>query len=207
MNVLTQATHTGQLIVLCGPSGVGKSTIATRLEKEYGVEYIISATTRPKLKDDEQGTKYEHISRDAFFHRLDVDEFLEYAQVYDNYYGTPKQHALQKLAAGKDVLLEIDVQGALQVRYQYPDALMIFILPPDEPTLLKRLEARDRDSAEEITKLRSEGWPTIPSTIELECRTNPFLRADLPELQAAIGMAGAEPVAVFAELRRRKDSF
>jgi hydroxyacylglutathione hydrolase len=61
--------------------------------------------------------------------------------------------------------------------------------------------------AEEITKLRSEGWPTIPSTIELECRTNPFLRADLPELQAAIGMAGAEPVAVFAELRRRKDSF
>ncbi len=144
--------HPGQLIVLCGPSGVGKSTIATRLERQYGVEYIVSATTRPRLEGDDKGKKYDHISREEFFHRLDTDAFLEYAQVYGNYYGTPKQDALEKLAAGRDVLLEIDVQGALQVRYQYPDALMIFILPPDEPTLLKRLEARDRDSADEITK-------------------------------------------------------
>jgi guanylate kinase len=144
--------HPGQLIVLCGPSGVGKSTISMCLERQYGVEYIISATTRPKLAGDDKGKKYDFISREAFFHRLDANEFLEYAQVYDNYYGTPKKDALDRLAAGKDVLLEIDVQGALQVRYQYPDALMIFILPPDEPTLLKRLQARDRDSAEEITK-------------------------------------------------------
>src|SRR5689334_4538583 len=108
-----------------------------RLERQYGVEYIISATTRPKLEGDDKGKKYEHISREAFFHRLDGNEFLEYANVYDNYYGTPKKDALAKLQAGKDVLLEIDVQGALQVRYQYPDALMIFILPPDEPTLLQ----------------------------------------------------------------------
>src|SRR6202000_911135 len=95
---------------------------------------------------------YDHMEREEFFRRLDADAFLEYAQVYDEYYGTPKHPCLDHLAEGKDVLLEIDVQGALQVRYQYPNALLIFILPPDEPTLLKRLEARDRDSAEEITK-------------------------------------------------------
>jgi len=150
--MLSDHNNPGQLIVLCGPSGVGKSTIANCLETRYGVEYIVSATTRPTLVGDDKGKKYDHISREEFFHRLDGNEFLEYAQVYDNYYGTPKKDALEKLAAGKDVLLEIDVQGALQVRYQYPDALMIFILPPDEPTLLKRLRARDRDSADEITK-------------------------------------------------------
>src|SRR5579862_938679 len=145
-------SHTGQLIVLSGPSGVGKSTIATRLREQYGVEYIVSATTRPKLEGDEKGKRYEYVTREEFFCRLDADAFLEYAQNYDHYYGTPKKIALEKLDAGRDVLLEIDVQGALQVRYQYPDALMIFVLPPDEPTLLKRLEARDRDSAEDITK-------------------------------------------------------
>lgn len=144
--------HPGSLIVLCGPSGVGKSTIAGRLKNDHGIEYIVSATTRPRLEGDDKGKKYEHISREEFFHRLEADEFLEYAQVYDEYYGTPKAAALAKLAADKDVLLEIDVQGALQVRYQYPDALMIFILPPDEPTLLKRLESRARDSADEIAK-------------------------------------------------------
>ena len=144
--------HPGLLIVLCGPAGVGKSTISLRLNQEHGVEYIVSATTRPKLQGDDKGKRYDHISRDEFFRRLEADEFLEYAQVYGEYYGTPKKDALEKLAADKEVLLEIDVQGALQVRYQYPDALMIFILPPDEPTLLKRLEARARDSAEDIAK-------------------------------------------------------
>ena len=81
-----------------------------------------------------------------------VNEFLEYAQVYGDYYATPKHPALDHLSAGKDVLLEIDVQGALQVRYHYPDALLIFILPPDEPTLLRRLTDRGRDSADDINK-------------------------------------------------------
>ena len=94
----------------------------------------------------------EHISKDEFFRRLEADEFLEYAQIYDDYYGTPKHPALDLLAQGKDILLEIDVQGALQVRYQYPQCLAIFILPPDEPTLLHRLQARGRESGEEISK-------------------------------------------------------
>src|SRR3982751_5908119 len=103
--------HTGLLIVLCGPAGVGKSTISTRLAQAMHVSYIVSATTRPKRPGDEKGKTYDHISRDEFFRRLDHDELLEYAQVYGEYYGTPKHPALDLLAEGRDVLLEIDVQG------------------------------------------------------------------------------------------------
>src|SRR5688500_5178210 len=142
----------GLLIVLVGPAGVGKSTISRRLAEQLNVWYTVSVTTRPKLPGDEKGKTYEHIDRKEFFRRLDADEFLEYAQVYGDYYATPKHPALVHLAAGQDVLLEIDVQGALQVRYHYPDALLIFILPPDEPTLLRRLTDRGRDSEPDIQK-------------------------------------------------------
>jgi guanylate kinase len=145
-------THRGLLIVLCGPSGVGKSTISRLLETRMHISYTVSATTRVKKPQDDDGKRYDHISRDEFFRRLDNDEFLEYAQVYDDYYGTPKHPVLDYLAEGKDVLLEIDVQGALQVRYQYPDVLEIFILPPSRETLLQRLNDRGRDSAEDINK-------------------------------------------------------
>jgi guanylate kinase len=147
-----QNAHPGLLIVLCGPSGVGKSTISRRLEADLKLSYTISVTTRPKQPGDDNGKTYDHVSRTEFFRRLDHDEFLEYAQVYGDYYGTPKHPALDYMAAGRDVLLEIDVQGAMQVRYQYPGALLIFILPPDEPTLLKRLTDRGRDSDEDINK-------------------------------------------------------
>ena len=142
----------GLLVVLCGPSGVGKSTISRRLAEAHRVTYIVSATTRPNRPGDDDGKTYDHIDKAEFFHRLDAEQFLEYAHVYDNYYGTPKHPCLDYLAQGKDVLLEIDVQGALQVRYQYPDALMIFILPPDEPTLLQRLTGRARDSQDDMSK-------------------------------------------------------
>jgi guanylate kinase len=142
----------GLLIVLCGPSGVGKSTIARLLAQRSDVSYTVSATTRPKKEKDDEGKVYDHIPQDEFFRRLDNDEFLEYAHVYGHYYGTPKHPALDHLTSGKDVLLEIDVQGALQVRYQYPDALMIFILPPNQLTLEKRLQDRGRDDPDDISK-------------------------------------------------------
>ena len=140
----------GLLLVLCGPSGVGKSTISRRLAASHKVQYIVSATTRPKKPGDEDKKIYEHITAPEFFKRLDENQFLEYAQVYGDYYGTPKHPCLDYLGTGEDVLLEIDVQGALQVRYQYPDAVLIFILPPDEPTLMRRLTARGRDADEVI---------------------------------------------------------
>ncbi len=142
----------GLLIVLVGPSGVGKSTISRLLETKLDVAYIVSATTRPQEPADAVGKRYDHVTADEFFRRLDGDEFLEYAQVHGNYYGTPTHPALDYLAQGKDVLLEIDVQGAMQVRYQYPEALLVFILPPDGPTLKQRLLDRGRDEAEDIEK-------------------------------------------------------
>ncbi len=148
----TPTSKPGLLIVLCGPSGVGKSTISKCLSQVMHVSYIVSATTRPKRPGDEKGKVYDHVSREEFFRRLDHDQFLEYAQVYDEYYGTPKHPALDLLAEGRDVLLEIDVQGALQIRFQYPNALLIFILPPDGQTLLQRLTERGRDSDSDIEK-------------------------------------------------------
>jgi guanylate kinase len=146
------AKQSGLLIVLCGPSGVGKSTISLRLKEQLRIWYTVSVTTRPRKPQDDAGKTYDHIDKQAFFHRLDNDEFLEYAQVYGDYYATPKHPALDHLAEGRDVLLEIDFQGAMQVRHHYPEALLIFILPPDEPTLLQRLTDRGRDSAEDIQK-------------------------------------------------------
>ncbi len=142
----------GLLIVLCGPSGVGKSTISRQLAQQSDVAYTVSATTRPKKEKDDEGKVYDHIDQAEFFRRLDNDEFLEYAHVYGHYYGTPKRTVLEKLHAGKDVLLKIDVQGALQVRYQYPDALLLFILPPSRQTLLKRLVDRGRDKPDDLDK-------------------------------------------------------
>jgi guanylate kinase len=144
--------HSGLLVVLVGPSGVGKSTIANALAERMNVKYIASATTRDKRPGDDDAKIYEYITREEFFRRLEQDAFLEYAQVHGDYYGTPKHPALDYLNAGQDVLLEIDVQGALQVRYQYPSALLVFILPPDAQTLLQRLTDRGRESRDEIVK-------------------------------------------------------
>lgn len=145
-------TAKGVLLVLVGPSGVGKSTIARQLASRLNLEYIVSATTRPKKPGDENGKTYQHITREEFSRRLDADEFLEYAPVYDDYYATPKHPTLEYISQGRDVMLEIDLQGALQVRYQYPEALLVFLLPPDEDTLLQRLTARGRDTADEIQR-------------------------------------------------------
>jgi guanylate kinase len=148
----TTLAHAGLLIVLVGPSGVGKSTISRKLAEKMHLKYIVSATTRKQNAKDDKGKIYDFVDEAAFFKKLELGEFLEYAKVFDEYYGTPKRPTLDYLANGEDVLLEIDVQGALQVRFQYPDALMIFIMPPDEQSLLQRLRERDRDTEEAIEK-------------------------------------------------------
>jgi guanylate kinase len=148
----SSADKKGLLIVLVGPSGVGKSTISRALAEQMHLKYIVSATTRPKNEKDDLGKIYEHVDEASFFKKLEHGDFLEYATVFDEYYGTPKRPTLDYLANGEDVLLEIDVQGALQVRFQYPDALMIFIMPPDQASLLHRLRERGRDSEDSIAK-------------------------------------------------------
>ena len=183
----------GLLIVLVGPSGVGKSTISRRLAEEMDVNYIVSVTTRPRQPGEEdKGKIYEHIDKAEFFRRLDSDQYLEYAQVYGDYYATPKHPALDYLAQGRDVLLEIDVQGALQVRHHYPDALTIFILPPDEQALQDRLTDRGRDSPEEINKrfraARREGHMAKGSGTFDHMVVNDDLEKAVTEVKAIIGM-------------------
>jgi guanylate kinase len=148
----SHANKPGLLIVLVGPSGVGKSTISRKLAERMHLKYIVSATTRNKNEKDDLGKIYDYLDEQTFFRKLEHGEFLEYATVFDEYYGTPKRPTLDYLANGEDVLLEIDVQGAMQVRFQYPDALMIFIMPPDELSLLKRLKERGRDTDDAIEK-------------------------------------------------------
>src|SRR5687767_13485727 len=98
----SSAKKIGTLIVLCGPSGVGKSTISRKLAEQHKLKYIVSVTTRARRPGDQQGKLYDHIAHDAFFHRLDNDELLEYAQIYDEYYGTPKEPTLTYLANDED---------------------------------------------------------------------------------------------------------
>lgn len=148
----TTNKQAGLLIVLVGPSGVGKSTISLALAERMHLKYIVSATTRKQNEKDKLGKKYEYVDEQTFFKKLEHGEFLEYAAVFDEYYGTPKHPTMDYLAAGEDVLLEIDVQGALQVRFQYPDALMMFVMPPDQQSLLSRLRDRGRDSEDAIEK-------------------------------------------------------
>ncbi len=144
--------YSGLLIVLSGPSGVGKSTISRRLAAELPAQYAVSATTRAGKPQDAFGKKYQFVEEPEFKRLLEAGEFLEYANVFGNWYGTLKSPVQQSLAAGKKVLLEIDVQGAVQVHRIFPEAMGIFILPPTEETLLQRLRDRGRDDEATIQR-------------------------------------------------------
>ena len=140
---------TGKVIVISGPSGVGKSSIVRAvMERLRDVYLSVSVTTRPQTPQDVAGRDYTFVTRAAFEQQLHAGCFLEHAEVFGNYYGTPKDPLDASLAAGKKVLLEIDVQGGKQVKLAYPDAVMIFILPPDQKVLAGRLDGRGRDDPE-----------------------------------------------------------
>lgn len=136
----------GILFILSGPSGVGKGTVLDALLKEYdGVEYSVSATTRSPREGEVDGEDYFFISKDEFFEIKEKDQFIEYAKVHNNYYGTPKKYVDKSLAEGRDIILEIDIQGAKQVREKYPDSVFIFLVPPSFEELKKRLNKRDTE--------------------------------------------------------------
>jgi guanylate kinase len=139
--------HTkGELVVISGPSGVGKSTITKQVISKLEDTYLsVSATTRPQSASERNGKDYWFISKDEFEEKIRRGEFLEYAEVFGNYYGTPSDKVEQQLQEGKNVILEIDVQGGVQVKEKRADAVMIFILPPNESALAKRITGRGRD--------------------------------------------------------------
>lgn len=135
------------LLVISGPSGVGKTTITHAIEKQVaGAVFSVSATTRPKTDAEVEGRDYFFISDEAFDSMIQDGEFLEYAGVFGKRYGTPRTWVDRQLSQGKLVILEIDVQGAVSVKRQRPGALCLFILPPSEEALLERLRARGRET-------------------------------------------------------------
>jgi len=141
------------LVIISGPSGVGKSTICKELVRRLDNVYLsVSTTTRPKKACEQNGREYWFVSRDEFEKRIKAGEFLEYAEVFGNLYGTPKDKVLQALGQGKTVILEIDVQGAQQVKNLYPQARPIFILPPKQDELARRIDGRGRDDQKEVEK-------------------------------------------------------
>ncbi|MCT8388636.1 guanylate kinase [Leuconostoc holzapfelii] len=147
-------TQRGLLIVLSGPSGVGKGTVRKAIFEEDGIDfqYSISATTRQPRVGEVDGEDYFFVSRDEFEEKIVNGDMLEYAQYVNNYYGTPKSFIDETLASGRDVFLEIDVQGALQVKSKMPEGIYIFLTPPDLTNLRERLVGRGTDSQEVIEK-------------------------------------------------------
>ena len=143
----------GILLVLSGPSGAGKGTICGRLlEKRDHMAYSVSCTTREPRKGEVDGKNYFFKTREEFEELIKNGGLLEHASVYGNYYGTPRQYVLDKLNEGLDVVLEIDPQGALQVKKSYPDGVFVFIVPPSLDELSKRIYKRGTDAVDVIKR-------------------------------------------------------
>ncbi len=141
----------GILFVISGSSGVGKGTINKKILSNFpDLKLSISATTRPMRPGELDGREYYFLSNDEFAAKVKDDEFLEFAQVYSHWYGTPKKEVLENLQHGYDVLLEIDIQGALNVKKQMPAGVFIFIQPPSIQELEQRIYGRGKDSRQSI---------------------------------------------------------
>ena len=142
----------GQLIIMSGFSGSGKGTITKALLDNYQNEYAlsISATTRAPREGEKEGVHYFFLTRDAFEQMISEGAFLEHAQYVENYYGTPRKYVEEQLALGKNVILEIEIQGALQVKKMMPEALLVFITPPSAKELEARLRGRGTETEEVI---------------------------------------------------------
>ena len=142
----------GRLFVLSGPSGAGKGTICDRVIQDGVARLSVSMTTRAPRGKEVPGVSYFFVSDEEFDRTIEEGGFLEYAGIYGHRYGTPKEPVLKALAEGSDVILEIEMQGAAQVKSNYSDAVLIFVLPPSLAELRARLEKRNSDSPEQIIK-------------------------------------------------------
>lgn len=143
----------GILIIVSGFSGAGKGTLVKKLIEEYdGYALSISATTRQPRPGEEDGREYFFLQKEQFERKIEENGLIEYACYCDNYYGTPREYVERQLADGKDVILEIEIQGALKVRKQYDDALLLFVMPPSADELRRRLVGRGTETEEVIGK-------------------------------------------------------
>jgi len=141
------------LVVVSGPSGVGKDTIIEALRARPAISpyhYVVTCTTRPPRPGEVEGTSYHFLARGRFVALRHAGAFLEWAEVHGNWYGTPRAEVRRALAAGRDVILKIDVQGAATVKSLVPDALLVFVVPPSLEALFKRLRTRATETAEQL---------------------------------------------------------
>ena len=151
------AADRGRLFVITAPSGAGKTSLVHALmEREPSLRFSVSYTTRPKRPSEVNGRDYFFVSRERFEQMIEAGEFLEHARVFDNFYGTSRQQVERSLASGQSLILEIDWQGALQIRRTMPECVSIFILPPSRQELERRLRGRGTDSDEVIARRLSD---------------------------------------------------
>ncbi len=173
-NICTSENHTtekkgpqmamntkGLLVILSGPAGSGKGTVGGRLRELAPFEFSVSATTRNPRPGEIDGVHYHFITKEDFLTKIAAGEMLEHAEYVGNYYGTPKAPVDKALDEGKNILLDIEVQGALQIKEKMPDAVMIYILPPDYETLLSRIRGRGTESEEVIQKRMAQAKKEI----------------------------------------------
>ncbi|MBR6969192.1 MAG: guanylate kinase [Firmicutes bacterium] len=173
----------GKLFVFSGPSATGKGTICRELLKDPDTWLSVSLTTRAPREGEEHGVHYYFVTREEYDRTVEEDGFLEHAEMYGNCYGTPKRYALEHMAAGEDVILEIEMQGALQIKKAYPEAVLIFVLPPSLKELQNRIRKRGSESEEQI----AARMKTTLSEIELLPEYDYFLVND--DLDEAIATA------------------
>ncbi|MBQ2989535.1 MAG: guanylate kinase [Clostridia bacterium] len=146
----------GLLVIISGPAGSGKGTIVSRLRELAPFDFSVSATTRKPRPGELHGVHYYFVDKADFESKIEQGEMLEYAQYVGNYYGTPKKPVEDALAEGKNIILDIEVKGALQVKEKMPEAIMIYVLPPDYETLLARIRGRGTETEEVIQKRMNE---------------------------------------------------
>ena len=159
----------GLLLVVSGPSGAGKGTICKALlNKNDKIKLSVSATTRKPRNGEVHGVNYFFLEKEEFTTMIENGEFLEYAQIYDNFYGTPKSAIIECLEKGQDVILEIEMQGAKQIKEVYPEGVFIFVLPPSLEELKSRIVGRGTETQEEIEKRFSCAFEEINQIVNYD---------------------------------------
>ncbi len=197
----------GILIVISGFSGAGKGTLVKRLLSSYDSYALsVSMTTRSPREGERDGVEYFFADREQFEKKIREDGFIEYACYCDNYYGTPKDYVEEQLNAGKDVILEIEIQGALKVKQQFPESLLLFVTPPSAVELKRRLLGRGTESQEVIAKrlaravVESNGIEAYDYVV-----VNDDLDACVAEIHQLVNAARRAPVRSGAFIRRIRE--